>query len=102
MKILQEGTLLSTYKFILYVRPCWEYHFRMPRNHNWASGGAFTIRPAGPTEFETQARKLRLTVEAYATSRELRTWCERNRHRCYIPEWLLLEWGLRVEPTLSE
>jgi hypothetical protein len=75
----------------------------MPRrNHNWASGGAFTLPPSGPTEFESYARKLGLNERAYASSRELRAWCERNRHRCYVPEWLLIEWGLRVEPILSE
>jgi len=24
----------------------------------------------------------------------LRNWCERNKNRCYIPEWLLEEWGI--------
>ena len=76
----------------------------MPRrhNHNWASGGSFVIRPAVPTEFEMYARRLGLSERTYVSSRELRAWCKRNRHRCYVPEWLLLEWGLPVEPTLSE
>ena len=71
-------------------------------NSNWASGGSFLLRPAGPTEFEAQVRKLGLIEKNYAASRELRDWCERNRHRCYVPEWLLAEWGLRVEPSFSE
>jgi len=54
-----------------------------------------------PTEFETQARRLRLTKEMYASSRELRLWCGRNRNRVYVPEWLLQEWHLTVEPTHS-
>jgi hypothetical protein len=77
----------------------------MPRSAlhpNWASGGPFVLRPAGPTEFEKYARKLGLTEKTYATSLELRAWCERNRHRCYVPEQPLAEWGLRVEPSLSE
>ena len=53
------------------------------------------------TEFEMQVRQLRLTVETYAFSAELRTWCERNRNRFYIPEWLLDEWGFRVHDDLS-
>jgi hypothetical protein len=53
------------------------------------------------TEFEMQVRQLRLTVETYAFSVELRTWCERNRNRFYIPEWLLDEWGFRVDANLS-
>ncbi len=31
----------------------------------------------------------------------LRNWCERNKNRCYIPEWLLEEWGIAVEPYVS-
>ena len=53
------------------------------------------------TEFEMQVRQLRLTVETYAFSAELRSWCERNRNRFYIPEWLLDEWGFRVDANLS-
>jgi hypothetical protein len=68
-------------------------------NPNWG-------RPMLPasvlcTEFEMQVRQLRLTVETYAFSVELRTWCERNRNRFYIPEWLLDEWGFRVDANLS-
>jgi hypothetical protein len=71
-------------------------------NPNWASGGTFTVRRSGPTEFETYASRLGLDERTYASSLELRQWCERNLHRCYVPEWLLAEWGLRVEPILSE
>jgi len=68
-------------------------------NPNWG-------RPMLPasvlcTEFEMQVRQLRLTIETYAFSAELRTWCERNRNRFYIPEWLLDEWGFRVDANLS-
>jgi hypothetical protein len=37
----------------------------------------------------------------YTYSRELRAWCKRNRNRVYIPEWLLEEWGITVDATLS-
>jgi hypothetical protein len=33
----------------------------------------------------------------YVNSVELRRWCEHNKNRCYIPEWLLEEWGISVE-----
>jgi hypothetical protein len=34
----------------------------------------------------------------YAASRGLRLWwCERNRNRVYVPEWLLEEWGIAVD-----
>jgi hypothetical protein len=54
-----------------------------------------------PTEFEMQARRLRLTQETYASSRELRVWCELNKNRIYVPEWLLQEWRMTVEFTHS-
>ena len=40
-----------------------------------------------------------LTKGTYSGSARLRTWCERNKNRCYIPEWLLAEW--RIEPDLK-
>jgi hypothetical protein len=58
-------------------------------------------RPTLATEFEIQVRQLRLSPEFYVYSSELRSWCERNRNRLYIPEWLLEEWGITVEPDLS-
>jgi len=53
--------------------------------------------PALPTEFELRAKHLQLTSEMYASSVELRIWCEQNRNRIYIPEWLLKEWGITVD-----
>jgi hypothetical protein len=48
-----------------------------------------------------QVRQLRLTVETYVYSAELRRWCERNRNTFYVPEWLLEEWRIPVDPDLS-
>lgn len=44
-----------------------------------------------------QVGRLQLTRAEYVTSAELKRWCERNRNRCYIPEWLLEAWELPVE-----
>jgi len=73
--------------------------FRKRGNPNWG-------RPMPPatvfcTEFELQVRHLHLTAEQYVVSAELRKWCEGNRNRCYIPEWLLDEWGIHVNADLS-
>jgi len=68
-------------------------------NPDW--GRPIPPAPALPTEFEMQVRQLRLTPETYVYSAELRTWCERNRNRSYIPEWLLEAWGIPVDPDLS-
>jgi hypothetical protein len=33
----------------------------------------------------------------YASLRELKRWCDFNRDRYYVPEWLLETWDMRVE-----
>jgi hypothetical protein len=53
------------------------------------------------TAFEQQVRKLGLNERNCVASKELRKWCERNKDRCYIPEWLLREWKLRVDPHVG-
>jgi hypothetical protein len=68
-------------------------------NPNW--GQLVPLGPALPTAFELQVRQLRLTPDTYVFSDELRSWCERNRNRCYIPEWLLDKWDIPVDPDLS-
>jgi len=75
----------------------------MPRkrgNPNW--GKPFRPRPAQATEFEMQVRQLQLTIESYVFSAELRDWCELNRNRCYIPEWLLEAWDMSVNPDFID
>jgi len=64
-------------------------------------GASHSAVRAFATEFELQARQLQLAPTMYTSSRELRAWCERNRNRLYIPEWLLEEWGITVDPTFS-
>jgi len=59
------------------------------------------ILPALPTEFELRVRQLQLTAGTYTSSVELRIWCEQNRNRLYIPEWLLKEWGITVDLNFS-
>lgn len=76
-----------------------KYKRRQRGNPNWG-------KPLPPvmvliTEFEVQVRRLRLAEGDYAASMELRHWCDRNRNRVYIPEWLLKEWGLQVEEVVS-
>ena len=68
-------------------------------NPNW--GSPIPPAPALATEFELRVRQLQLTAGMYTSSRELRAWCERNRNRLYIPEWLLEEWGITVDLNFS-
>jgi hypothetical protein len=71
------------------------------RKPNWASGRLAEIRPQAPTDFEKEVRRLGLDEQACEGSRELKKWCERNKDRCYIPEWLLKRWGMSVEPNVT-
>ena len=48
-----------------------------------------------------QVKRIGLTKPEYIASAELKHWCERNRNRVYIPEWLLESWGLQVESIFS-
>ena len=54
--------------------------------------------PATATEFDTQVVRLRLTPAPFLASAELRRWCEQNRNRVDIPEWLL-KVRIRIEDT---
>lgn len=64
-------------------------------------GHALPLGPAVATEFELQVRHLHLAADAYAASIELRRWCWENRNRVYIPEWLLDEWHITVDPNVA-
>lgn len=57
--------------------------------------------PRTRTEFEMHVERLGLRVEEYVRSAELRRWCEQNRERVYIPEWLLDKWGMTIEQIFS-
>lgn len=68
-------------------------------NPNW--GRPIPFVPALPTEFELQTKHLHLTALMYPYSLELHAWCEENRNRLYVPEWLLEEWGMIVNLNFS-
>jgi len=72
---------------------------RKPGNPNWSSGRSAQVPAPAPTAFELQAQRLGLTEEGYESSHHLRRWCEYNRDRCYVPEWLLKKWGMPVDPN---
>ena len=68
-------------------------------NPNW--GRPIAPLLALPTEFEMRVRQLQLTAATYTSSRQLHAWCEQNRNRLYVPEWLLEEWGMIVNLNFS-
>src|SRR4029077_9567271 len=41
------------------------------------------------------------TNQTIVTSTELRTWCENNSNRRYLPESLLRKWGITVDPDVG-
>jgi hypothetical protein len=69
-------------------------------NPEW--GKPIPPAPVLLTEFEKQIRQMGLRKHQYAASSELKRWCERNRNRVYVPEWLLREWGMAVEPIFTD
>jgi len=56
---------------------------------------------ASPGHFERHTTYLGLTPEQWTSSKQLRKWCELNKDRHYIPEWLLDHWELKVDPKVS-
>src|ERR1700722_18587457 len=70
-------------------------------NPGWSSGRPAKVHASAPTEFEMQAQRLGLNEENYESSDHLRRWCEDNRHRFYVPEWLLKRWHMFVDPNAA-
>ena len=68
-------------------------------NPDW--GRPLLSIPSLVTEFDIQIACLGLKTTQYVDSRELKLWCDRNRNRVYVPEWLLAEWGMQVEMNFS-
>ena len=75
--------------------------YRRRGNPKWGQVQPIPCGPVLPTQFELQVRRLGLRREMYVYSEELRIWCEANRNRCYIPEWLLDAWDIEVDPNLD-
>jgi hypothetical protein len=68
-------------------------------NPNW--GKPFPAIPVMPTQFELQVERLGLSKAQYLASPQLKRWCELNRNRCYVPEWLLKQWEIEVDAIFS-
>jgi hypothetical protein len=64
-------------------------------NPNW--GKFLHSIPSLVTEFEIEVARLGLKRPDYVACMPLKRWCYRNRNRVYVPEWLLAEWGMRVQ-----
>lgn len=71
-------------------------------NPLWGSGAPPQFQPAVICEFETYTQQLGLSEEEYTGSLELRSWCDKHKNQCYIPEWLLKRWGMDVDSEALE
>lgn len=69
-------------------------------NPNWGSPNVPVV--LRPTEFEQQVEKLSLGQAEYRTSPQLKDWCRRNARVRYVPEYLLVLWGIHVNDSLSQ
>jgi hypothetical protein len=74
----------------------------MRRRGNPSWGRAeLPLPPAGPSEFELEAKRLKLKPEHYVGSVALRAWCVKNCNRWYVPEWLLEAWRIEIDPYMA-
>jgi len=97
---------VSTTRFIVYGIDTLDVVFGEKRTRQCVLRNAFDLGYAQPSrktdaEFEFQMRSLGLTRDTCLASWELRRWCEANRNRLYVPEWLLECWGIPVDPDYS-
>ena len=69
---------------------------RKARNPNWGKPMA-GICGVEVTAFETMAKRLGLNPDDYQNSPALQTWVRANRTKRYVPEHLLIAWGLEVD-----
>jgi hypothetical protein len=76
---------------------------RRNRNPLWSRGFVpLKVPPAHVGEFEEFVHRLGLAERDYVASAALRTWCAKHKNRCYIPEWLLKQWGMDVDTEALE
>src|SRR5579859_2653044 len=59
-----------------------------------------SITPHGESTFEHVVRRLNLSPEKYASSRELKEWVRRNKDEKYVPPQLLEAWDFDVDVKL--
>lgn len=70
---------------------------RMAAHRAWVNGYTMQV-PEYQTRFEHVADELNVAPDQYESSPDLKAWVERNKDHRYVPEWLLVRWGLRADP----
>jgi hypothetical protein len=90
------------------IHQAWEYYLNWPAHRLYDSqarqpqlGQTHATRSSPSYRIWNAGQAITTTPHVYASSHELRRWCERNRNRCYIPEWLLDAWDIPVDPEVA-
>lgn len=52
------------------------------------------------SSFEAAVKELRLKPDQYVHSKRLREWAQRNKNSKFIPESLLIAWGIETDQFL--
>ena len=69
-------------------------------NPNWGKPVPFGLMVHSVSSFEEAVKKLRLKPDQYVHSERLREWAQRNKNSKFIPESLLLAWGIETDQFL--
>jgi|HubBroStandDraft_2_1064218.scaffolds.fasta_scaffold687631_2 hypothetical protein len=68
---------------------------RFKGNPNWGRALNLSELPVAPTAFEVISERLGLKTERQQqSSRQLRDWAKRHYKTRYVPESLIVRWGL--------
>ena len=68
-------------------------------NPNWGRAESYIVANIG-CEFDALVKALKLRVQDYESSVELRQWSERNKDHKYVPQDLLQAWKLSPKTGL--
>jgi hypothetical protein len=80
------------------MKRCLSHSRATPKERMWVAGQTYLIAEAiEPTYFDLEVKRLGLGNPAeWPYSKSLRMWAKKNRRKHYIPEALLLTWGLAI------
>ena len=66
-------------------------------NPNWGKSVPFGLVVPSISSFEEAVKELKLKPDQYVHSERLREWAQRNKNSKFIPESLLLAWGIETD-----
>lgn len=70
-------------------------------NPGWTNGTGSRLREEQPTAFELLVAGLKLSEDEYAYSSQVEAWVRKNRNHRYVPEFLLVTFGLEVDVNVT-